>query len=338
LSQKYEEKDVDTEKQKQMLYYIFFYFLCFKEYATEVCIDDIINNNNVSKLDILNNYYKNKFTDGLDTSGDVIYTHYNEIFKQILLIQIGINNKKKIINNNFNKFVKTINDKLKNIKSDTIQYKLNNSFKLEYYDIGLFNNLQYSGSCTFYSYYNLAINMKILSEYIKWKTNTFNNIDTYVKNFIEAFVKCHYYNVFLYCVSNDISIIQNYYYDDRSIYNQLYIYREIEEKDLYIEFIELYDNENLLFNKKTTIPCKILKNIKYYDTFEKKISLENIKNTYTDENFIFFDIYTYLKEQLVIVRTGKNFDMKDFKDKLTELFSEPKKNLLKKIHDHFYFQ
>jgi len=235
-----------------------------KKCATEVCISDIIDNN-LSGLNILNKYYIDNplifrndtdkdNRDLINTESERICTQYNEKFKEIISIQSNINNDKKTIDNKFNDFVNNINNKLKNIKSDTIQYKLNNSFKLEYYDIGLFNNLQKSGSCTFYSYYNLAVNMKILHEYTIWKNNSFNDINTYTNNFIEVFIKFHYYNVYLYCITNDINIIKEqkliYKFDDRNIYNHLHIYKQIEENGLYKEFVEYYDNDTLLFNKK----------------------------------------------------------------------------------------
>ena len=77
--------------------------------------------------------------------------------------------------------------------SKTITFKLNN-FVLNYNELyGIANTMQSSGSCTFYSYYNLGINMLLI------KALNTEKIKEGIELFIINFIHIHFCMLYLFC-------------------------------------------------------------------------------------------------------------------------------------------
>jgi len=249
---------------------------------------------------------------GLITIINNCYNDFNnKIFKDSL-------NRSKIPNDRiqgeFSKFIDQINIKLNLLENPTIQYKLKNTFILEYNNIhGIFNKTQQAGSCTFYSYYNLAINMKLLNIFNRTQTCTEENVN----EFICAFVEFHYIMIFLLCNSNDMQYIPDKLrqYDPNSIYNNAYIDRLINENNLLGEILNIYQpNNTLLFN-----PKKIL--IDY--TLEKEISgtvtkFESIK--LLNNNIQFTELFICIDEMLFDIRNGVNISPEEINNNMNTIF------------------
>ena len=235
--------------------------------------------------------YKNKIKDifiskDLKILIDNCYNQYNEnIYNQIIDIP---ENKE---DNEFHKFIKDINIELDILKIiPTIKYKLENSFKLVYNNIsGLYNNEQQSGSCSLYSYYNLALNMKIL--------NIFNTTKS-VQTIIETFVDFHYKMIYLFCLSNDTMYtpVKIYKYCKENLYNIQYINRLIKENNLLDEIVEFYPAETFLLNPKRLFIDKLL-DYKIEGTLIRRDILKKIPN-----DDIFKDWFDYLAETIYKIR------------------------------------
>jgi hypothetical protein len=171
----------------------------------------------------------------------------------------------------------------------TIDFKLK-SFKLEYnYISGIFNNTQKAGSCTFYSYYNLAINMLLLHSY--------NSND--ISIFIDGFMKFHYQMIYLFCLSNDTDIIakSNLYYSENNLVNNAYLYKIIKDSSFLDEIVDFYNKDTFLLSKSKPIIDKLL-NFKNTGIINKL----TILTEYKYEN-IFDELYSYLNDIIHQIRT-----------------------------------
>jgi len=165
----------NKEHKEQNLCYALLNFCC-KKYEiniSECSINHLIygDDHELYKENIKNLYTSNDINIFLDNC----YNNINEnIYNQIIDIPVIVQKKE------FEIYIENINLELNKLKeSPTIKYKLENSFNLTYNNIsGLYNNIQKSGSCTFYSYYNLALNMKILNVF-----NTTKNIKEVINTF-----------------------------------------------------------------------------------------------------------------------------------------------------------
>ena len=194
----------------------------------------------------------------------------------------------------FNLFIDEINLKLKGIEVPSIKYKLSNSFVLFFHNItGLFNKKQQSGSCGFYSYYNLAINMLILHIF-----NTSKNPD----EFIEKFIEFHYYMIFLLCISNDTQYKPDLFiiYDDNNIHNYLFIDRLINENNLLDEILTVYERNNTLYFN----PNRMLSDYNLDIKIAGKIKLFN-SDTKLNNNLIFTNLFNCLDEFIYNIRNRK---------------------------------
>jgi hypothetical protein len=230
------------------------------------------------------------------------YTNYNKnIYKEILKIP-------ELPKIEFQEFVNTVNDKLRKIDNPTIKYKLENSFNLSFSNIhGLCNNIQNAGSCVFYSYYNLALNMKLLE--------TYNNKK--IDEFINAFIEFHYLMIFLLCITNDTQFTPNKIsiYDENNLYNSLYIDRLINENNLLEEILEVYTpNDTLVFNPNKMLIDYSL-NRKVAGTLKKFETVKKLNN-----NIITPNIFKCIDDIIYEIRTNKGITAESIKDTINTLY------------------
>ena len=239
---------------------------------------------------------------------------YNGYNKQIYDKIIGLPrvNRNKQPFKEFMHFIRDINEELIKLNISTINYKLKNSFKLEYNSIsGLYNGQQKSLSSIFYSYYNLALNIKIL--------NIFNTTKS-VKEIIDTFVIFHYKMIYLFCMSNDIKYIPNTFnmYNKDDFYNIQYIYRLIKDNNLLDEMVEFYPDpeKTFLLNQNKLLIDKLL-DYKIEGTLIKREINKEIPNN----KDIFREWFDYLGIIIFKIR-DKSFDknIENMSKEIKEIF------------------
>ena len=192
-----------------------------------------------------------------------------------------------------NVFITNINlelDKYKHIKS--IDFRLKH-FKLGHNFIcGIFNKLQESGSCTFFSYYNMGINMLLLKCY-----NESSNVNLFVTNFI----KFHYCMIYLFCVSNDIKYLNSQSnYTEYNLINYSYLYKIINDNNMLDELIQFYPHKDtfLLSTKKPIID--------YLLDFKASDNAQVVGRIATYSNIpIFKNLVEYLNMIIYQIRTSE---------------------------------
>ena len=248
----------------QYLLYIFYYF-CSTQLLTECTFniflgDDFIYEENKQNVPIIN--FKNK------NIQSVINKVYN------FDVNYTINESKKTFMNK----IEQVSEKLKKIEDKTCNFKFNNSFELYFSEkYGLFNSLQHSGSCTFYSYYNLGINMLIFYSFIQ------NNFE--IEDVVINILKVHFKNLYMfkkfnnYIFSRDlIRVVQPKVYNT-IIYNYNYFYSILEKNNCLEQFgydVNIMNCDMLLKN------CLNKQN---YQINQKKYDLKviiNIRNILND--------------------------------------------------------
>jgi hypothetical protein len=269
--------------------------------------DNVIYTNEIKKI-----YHHNfSFKDLIDNT----YNYNRSIYNKIEQIPDEKEQNCANIINEFKQFIDDINDELYRLPDKTIQYKLKNSFHLFYNNIsGLYNNIQQSESCTFYSYYNLALNMKIL--------NVFNKPERSVQEVIDTFVTYHYRIIYLFCIANDTQYLKNTSkFNIENLYDLQHIYRLIIDNELYDEIITFYDEPTfLLYPGKLTIDQ--LLNFKIAGKLKKKI----INYSYSDHIDLFKNWYNYLDTIIFNIR-NKNLHFEDISKMYNEI-KEIFKNIL----------
>jgi hypothetical protein len=250
-----------------------------------------------------------KYCINTDDSEDSYNTKIN---KEIY--DLGKDDKYKI-KTNINDFIILINEELKKIDTPTIKYKLKD-FKLQYNGLyGIINSLQISSSCTFYSYYNLAINMLVL--------NLFNIND--VNEFINKFNIFHYYMIYLFALSLDIEYIPDNIFNANSLYNYNYIYEICKKNYIIKEITFFYNKETFIYkNYDSNILNLNLDGLLYKSTDITKFDIENIYHNYSLLN-------TYFNSILNKIRNGEFKEITDYtpiKKELSEIMDNIEESLM----------
>jgi hypothetical protein len=276
------KKISDDSKLSQDIIYAIINFVINKLNANNYEINEcttnhiIVGNEPTELLDVFKELY-HKENSNLSYFLENIYNEYNTtIYKKIKAIdksKFSIN--KKIINMNL--LVTKINNELQKYKSldKTIEYKLT-KFKLTHTNFyGLGNNKQRSGSCSFYSFYNLYINMIII--------NQLHNvdIDTSTSTFVDIFLNIHYafVNLLIYELLH-IREYKKFYINNNYIYKLLIknnLYDTIIKNNKFIQFEKKYGNINDMLIDKFTLYNKIKQKSIIYKTDDIQLYSE-LKN------------------------------------------------------------
>ena len=297
---------------EQKLCYVLLNFICSKSSDVIECTFNHVLNGRENDTYKTNNYNSLSITKLLNISIDHYKVELKEPVSKVKLeepvSEIKVEEPVSEITLDFNTYIDEINKNLKSLDSSTIQYKLNKSFNLKYDKIyGLFNNIQQSGSCTFYSYYNLALNMKILNEYKKKDGIT---------KVIESFQLFHYHMIYLLCLSNDTKFTQNINYDDRNLYNSLFIYKIIYDNKLLDEIIKFYNSDTLFFNNNNTITTDKLLNYKIIGELENQPGITKINITTK-----FNELRKYLLDILYKIRNNEEINIDIMNNGIDSIFA-----------------
>jgi hypothetical protein len=282
-------KSVPIEIKKQLLCYILinYYISQTNNYTNvfECTINHIINRDDeYYKRNIKKITYNNETHSPLNI-GEIINNCINDYNKNIY--SDILKHTSENINIHFYEIVNNFNNKIRTIELPSFKYKIKNSFFLEYNSNGLFNNIQKSGSCLFYSYYNLALNMKLLNVY---KMDI--PLDNKTNELVSVFINFHYIMMWLLCISNDIkySPIKKFLYGSDDIISISYIEKIINENGLLPELLDIYKKyDTLLFNPN-------------------KIAIDQLLTTK------FYEILTINDNKLIEKKSINLIDLNDFLD------------------------
>ena len=224
---------------------------------------------------------------------------------------ITISTKSSI--NEFHDFIVKFNEKLDNLIRDnpnrtTLSF-IRKRFKLVHkYKSGLYNNIQQSGSCTFYSLYNLGINMTALGIFNNIQLDT---IEKKANELLNVFLTFHYTMLVFFCKSNDVLKINGF---NNNFFN-IYIYHIITKNDLLTEINEFYKDSTFMLNLGKPAIDKLLDNtnltLKVLPDLKPPIKL-NIND--------FTPLYKLLDDILYKIRQKKEIKWSNELESLRRLF------------------
>jgi len=170
----------------------------------ECFISDIIGYNNIN--DIVHHQYMKElssFFQRCKSNEGILLTRTNLVKK---------NNKNNIIYSPFQTFIESINSSIESRFNTPLLNYVKGHFLIKQNEFGLLNIIQSSGSCTFYSYFNLGINILLLSLYFDNSITIENKINKYINNCL----KFHNSMIYLLCISNDTLCVKS---DNYSVNN-----------------------------------------------------------------------------------------------------------------------
>lgn len=311
-----------SENFHQNLVYALLHYFCYTHpNDIQQCTINhvLLNMDSTEFINIRNNLIK--FTDFKNYLMNTLEENQNisrlAFIQNNILVQTNFNNVNCDVLTKFNKYIIDITSELnKYEKIYSFKYKLENSFKLEYYfNTGLFNNQQQAGSCTFYSYYNLAINMLILNKF-----KEANNVDCVIKSILVF----HYYMMYLLCVSFDTKYFSKQIkYFNRYNFNFMKYFYDLIDDNITNELNVMYKSDTFLLTKTPQL---------FIDKYYSNINIEGSKlNVYTNklkpiDNFasFFSKFYSCLNNYIYKIRNKIDVDLKSLRDTLlaTINFSE----------------
>ena len=170
-------------------------------------MDDKIIKDTLEKLSIKTENNSDSLTDFLNNTNETtLMGSYNHLInKKLLLYSDSFNTSNEILLR-FKNIIEKINIKLKEYAehSKILKFKLH-MFKLDYdFSYGIKNYIQKSGSCTFYSYYNLGINNLLLQLFLNKSLKNEQIID----KFVETFLYIHY--MYLNLLKYNLSLLPKF--------------------------------------------------------------------------------------------------------------------------------
>ena len=307
----------DLYREQKLCYALLNYFMSFPEFRITECTfnyllygrdhDQIVEDNDVL-------YHLSDINACIKNASDSTSAGYNEKFYKLTQ---RLPNTYTRENNIHYRFVETLKERLNELDTPTIKYKLRNSFALEFTSIGgIYNNIQVTGSCTFYSFYNLGINMLLLQLFDGLAEA---NFEERINRFLEAFVKVHYSLINLLCINNDkrhLPFRSPDIYNELTLHNYSYISKLMQDLNIADEIITFYGRENLFLDNQSFALDKLL------DVKLDFHGLENVNNIIQIENTSQFDKFRdYIDRIIFNMRQGK------FIENIPEFYEE--------IHNNF---
>jgi len=288
--------DIKSEnKNKTYLIYALLILFCKMEYITEHLLTNIIGyiHYDINIIDNSINLYH-------------IYTHClsNTYLEKYNVTPIRLFNNYK---RQFDGFVSFINTALESESIRSNQEFTNtfiysrNMFKIKHNEFGILNTIQNSGSCTFYSYFNLGITNLILNLYLDNQKTLEIKSNEYITNCM----KFHKNMINLLCITNDslykTNTVNNLFFDN-------YIYKLLRDNNLTEDIISTYNIPNkLIFNLKeksgidNLLPDNIIINN----------NLNPVDYVIINCNY-YIDLQRFLKTQIHKVRNKKKIDIIEF--------------------------
>ena len=292
----------------------------------------LTGNDNVEYKKIINSLTENKTLEEIINNTEINYNSiiYSKILKlndNIVIDDVRIINFKNLIDK-FNNTLKIFSDDIKNSNYITVKYKFENSFKLEHNTIsGIFNNKQESGSCVFYSYYNLALNMFVL--YLHKKNIP---LDEKVNDLLNVFLDFHYKMIYLLCISNDTEYIPTEVkkYSEKNMCNVMFIDKLINKNNLLQEICEFYKSNTLFFNTNKLLIDNTI-NLKLNDGHHFIVIYS--KNIFINNNIKFYELCNILDTIIFKIRTENERITISVKNDISDPIDKIFDHIIKSIDD-----
>jgi hypothetical protein len=245
------EKNLDNMGYINLIYLLLNY-LAQVDFMNECSFNHLLFGRDHPKFaDIINNLI-------YDTSGSKF--SFNDLYKNCIN---GYNNnvykllREEIdtapINSNFINDIDLKLNQYARIKK-TIEFK-RNDFILELNNSGLYNYVQVGGSCSFYSFYNLLMNILFLTNYNLYQSNPLKA----VQNVINPLMTIHYTLLEYLCMCNDTKYLANTnnFYPNQ-IFHMNYIYNIMIKNNLMDEINDFYPSSTLMIFSKTPLIDRLL--------------------------------------------------------------------------------
>ena len=244
---------LDKDSQKNNYYYLIYTFLNYLvsiEMMSEFSINELLLE---SQSQIFQSHIQKIYINpdtGDKFSFNELYNNSHDNYNQTVYNNLELQMDKMAIRNVYNNFIDDIQIELDKYAS------ISNLFRFKRKDIildlkpsGLYNYKQLSGSCTFYSYYNLVLNKLFL-----------NNCDLYlsnklqaVKNVVEPILNIHYIMLYSFCICNDQQYFQ-WDFSSNKIFHFNYLYNILIENEFETEITDFYTSKSLIiFSKEPLI-------------------------------------------------------------------------------------
>ena len=277
-----------------MIYALLFYYSSLDSEKMKPCTFEHIISNKINKAFSDDYIFEGNF---LDILTKCMENKYDNKFKTIYN-----NTYDSVLDSNglqFKQFIEQFIEQLNLIPGNTFKHKMNN-FNILYTGAGLFSSKQKSGSCTFYSYYNLSIHMLLLQ--------AFNNSD--VGYAVQQFKTFHYSIIYMLCHNYDrvehLTFDDQYMTNDQHITNKkftdsyvdnTFIFSLMDKYQISDEIASIYNEDydryffsnNLLNNFKIKpLTTKIL---------NTPIKFENVDNYFMDMMIFFKDTISNIKQR-----------------------------------------
>ena len=251
----------------------------------------------------------------------------NEIYNSINIINnnLIINQFQKYIDK-INQFIDTIDDKYKTLKYMEERLKINYNK-----NIGIYNLIQSSGSCTFYSYYLFATNIFLLKTFEK-QNNKDIDIDINIDIYINGIINFHYRIIHYFIFTFDQFNIDDYF-------NYNYIYNLCDKNNLNDDMDYFLSSDKILFRSDRV--NSLLENKFKFDIYNQKFTyqklngvfmikfkdiintvINNIRNTNITDDEIYNQIYPEINDIIkILVENNININKK-FIDKFISILKD----------------
>ena len=259
----------------------------------------------ISKTNNDNIKYNNNFISLYNNKGEIQEKNEKNYMlfaeKSLIITQPSdlIKFEKFITSLRFQQFVISFKKEIERISEFTPTLKFK-KLDIEYNLImGIFNYQQKSGSCTFYSYYNLALNMLILCKYNLFIKDQ-SNKDKYINEIVTSYITFHYKMMYIYCLTQDTEAYLIDSLHPNNFNNDNFIYKLIIENNLLDEINDFYPKNTFILN-----PSKLIID-KYLDfSSENAIIKIKDKNNIINNLNIFKKFKIYRNNILFNIRSGK---------------------------------
>ena len=227
-------------------------------------------------------------------------------------------------------FINDIHLKLNEYASikKTIEFK-RNDFILELHNSGLYNYVQVGGSCSFYSFYNLLMNILFLTNHNLYLSDPIKA----VQNFINPLMTIHYTLLEYLCMCNDteyLSYTNNFFYPNQ-IFHMNYIYNIMIKNNLMDEINIFYPSPTLMIFSKTPLIDRLL----YFPLNNDHYSLSEKLEIYSKKDVILLKEYFNRIDLLFNNYINNIRNLSDLSTKSLVIFRNRLYNIYDKINAFF---
>jgi len=212
----------------------------------------------------------------------------------------------------------------------TIEFKRNDII-LELNNSGLYNYVQIGGSCSFYSFYNLLLNILFLTNYNLYQTNPLKA----VQNVINPLMTIHYTLLEYLCMCNDTKYLVNTNnFNPNQIFHMNYIYNIMIKNNLMDEINDFYPSPTLLIFSKTPLIDRLLE----FRLSDDNFNLSDKMQLYSKNDVIILKEYFNRIDILFNNYINMIRNLSDLSTKSLVIFRNQIYNIYRKINKFFAYK